>query len=142
MTAKLDLLARVVLRPGQWSDRFNDFARKIPHDEPGNFAEFLRKKVEIGTAKVAEIRTDSGVVGFAVYSVVPMHGAQEFVLIAAFGRDHRDLTAELSPQIDLLARSLGCVSVRFHTMRPGAVSKGIAAGYHVSEIILRKHLSQ
>lgn len=135
---KIAQLTRVVLRPGIWSDRFHDQAHGIPHDEPCDLPEVLRSRIASGTAHVAEIVTASGAVGFIVYSLA--FAGREFVLVAGYGRDGRNLTDEVKPQVEALARSLGCSSVRFHTMRPALVLAAVAAGYHVGEIILRKHL--
>lgn len=115
-------------------------ARNIPHDEPGDFVEFLRAKIARGAAHVADAVNASGTVGFLVYAVSPFGAEKELVLVAAFGRDRSDLTAEFMPEIDALARSLGCGTVRFHTMRPGLVTKAKELGFRVSEMVLRKTL--
>ena len=142
MNAKTDLLARSLLRPGCFDGQAEAWAKRIPHDEPGDFAEFLRDRVANGSAQLADMVTDGQRVGFCVYAVVDLTGEQELVVIAAFGRaPARDLTAEFLPQIEVLARSEGCVSIRFHTMRPGLVSKAIRAGCRVSEVIIRKTVS-
>jgi hypothetical protein len=136
--AKIAQLTRLVLRPGIWSERFHDQAHGIPHDEPCDLAEVIRAKIANGAARVAEIVTPSGLVGFIVYSLA--FNGRELVLVAGYGRDGRNLTDEIKPHAEALARSLGCSSLRFHTMRPGLVRAAVAAGYHVGEIILRKHL--
>ncbi|MBC7367166.1 MAG: hypothetical protein H7343_10220 [Undibacterium sp.] len=116
-------------------------ARFIPHDEPGDFVEFLRGKVVRGEASVCDIETASGVVGFGVYSVSKFGTARELLVIAAIGsRDKTDITAEVMPELETLARANDCASIRFHTMRPGLVKKVTAHGYRVAEMILRKTL--
>jgi hypothetical protein len=143
--SKVELLNQGVLRPGRWDETAEKWAKTIPHDEPGDFSEFLRAMVADGRAKLADVLTDAGRVGFLIYAVTNFSGAnaqKEMVLIAAMGDDaeHKDLTSEFLPQIEILAQSLGCKTVRFHTMRPGLVAKVRAHGYRVSEMILRKTL--
>jgi hypothetical protein len=139
VNAKIQQLTRLVIRPAQWSDRFNDMAKGIPHDEPCELAAVLAEKVSRGAASVAELVTPSGVVGFLVYAFA--FGGRELVLIACHGRDGTNLAGEIREHVETFARRKGCSSVRFHTMRPGLVRRAVASGYHVGEIILRKNLS-
>lgn len=137
ISAKTQLLTRM-------GERFDAAtaaaARNIPHDEPGDFVEFLRGKIARGAAHVADAVNASGKPGFLVYAVSNFGTEKELVLLAAFGRDRADLTAEFGPELETLARSLSCRSIRFHTMRPGLVKKAKALGYRVAEMVLRKTL--
>jgi hypothetical protein len=136
--AKVALLGAVMLRPCAWDASAEEWSRLIPHDWPGDHVSELREAVTRGEAKAVQIETERGAVGFVVYYVDASFPRPELVLMAAYGRDRLDLTAELLPQLETLAGRLGCASVRFHTMRPGLVAKAQAAGFHVSEVILRK----
>lgn len=138
--AKLDLLSRALLRPGRWDAFADACARRIPHDEPGDFSAYLRERVANGSASLAWVETANGRAGFVVYSVSTFGAAREFVVLAAFASDRSDLTAECVPQLETLARSENCSTLRFHTMRPGLIRKAESLGFHVSEIILRKTL--
>lgn len=69
--------------------------------------------------------------------------ARELVLVAAFCEGSRPFARELAQAADHVARTLGCVSIRFHTVRPGAAR--IAAeefGYRLTEVVLRKNVPQ
>ena len=68
--------------------------------------------------------------------------ARELVIVAAAGRiPGVDLTRHVLPAIEDLARSLGCQSVRLHTMRKGLIRKTVRHGYMLSEIVMRKALA-
>jgi hypothetical protein len=136
-TAKTALLAAFLLRPGVLDETAAAWSRQIPHDFPGDYSEHLRGLVSQGSAKVLDMVTPDGRAGFIVYQVEQFN-PPELLVVAAFGRDRANLTAEFMPQIEALARRLGCATVRFHTMRPGLVSAGLGMGYSVSEIVMRK----
>lgn len=136
-TAKTALLAAFILRPGVLDDQAESWSRLIPHDFPGDYASHLRAEVAAGRAELLDLVTPSGRAGMVVVSVERFE-PPELVVVAAFGRDRVPLTPEFLPQLEALARSRGCATVRFHTMRPGLVSAGLGAGYSVSEIVMRK----
>jgi hypothetical protein len=140
--AKLSLLRRVILAEAAWDEQSAAWARVIPHDFPGDYAAHLLEMVRSGEARLVQIRTEeSGPVGFIVYSIEVVHACPpELVVVAASGRDGRDLTAELDHAIHALAEQHHCRTVRFHTMRPGLIHKAGSLGYRISEVILRKEI--
>lgn len=138
-TAKLDLLAAAVLRPAMWDATAEAWSRLIPHDWPGDHAEELREMVVSGAAEMVEVHTAAGHVGFVVYQVDDSFPQPELIVVSAYGADtEHDLTSEVLPQLEKIARSAGCASIRFHTMRAGLIRKAMAEGWRVSEVLMRK----
>lgn len=68
---------------------------------------------------------------------------RELVGVAAIaGAEHPGdaLAPGLLEAFEDLARELGAPSIRLHTQRPGLITRAIAAGWHQSEVIMRKRL--
>ncbi|MCM2274628.1 MAG: hypothetical protein NDI75_07560 [Candidatus Didemnitutus sp.] len=146
VAAKVSLLSAYVLRPGHWDATAEQWSRMLPHDWPGDAAKNLADLVASGAAEVWKLYREGEDTGDAhgllVASVDRNFSPPEFVVQAAYSLapGNADLTAQCLPAIEARARSLGCGTVRFHTMRPGLVAKSLRAGFHVSEVVMRKPL--
>lgn len=128
------------LKPSGWDAQAEAWAKLIPHDSPVDLVGSLRSMVQEGRAHVADMVTAAGRVGVVFYEIVDYPRSQELVVHGCYGTDAAELHLSLIPQIEDLGRRLGCKTVRFHTMRPPLVERAKLAGYHVSEVILRKTL--
>jgi hypothetical protein len=135
-TAALSRLQSLALEPGLYDDQAAEWMSRIPHDSPVENAEFVRGLLRTGAARIANIVQDSGRIGVIVYSVEDA----EFCLIAGYSLAADPITPALVPAVERLAASLNCTRIRFHTIRRPIVQAAQAAGYHVSEIVLRKTL--
>lgn len=137
-TAKIPLLTRYVLRPAQWDENAAAWSKTIPHDFPGDFAALLKRKVSEGSWFARQIVKAGELVGFLVFDVEILGECPpELVVIALAGRDGSDMSEAALPYIFQIAVEMECKTVRFHTMRPGLISKAQKHGFRVSEIILR-----
>lgn len=147
--AKLALLAAVILRPGLWDAQAQAWSKLIPHDFPSDYIEHWTKLIRSGDAEVLDIlavtpgtEIKTGVrVGVVVVTICHDFLTPELIVLGAFSSDkHADLTEVSLTQIQEIADSKGCGSVRFHTMRPGLIAKALRAGFTVSEVIMRKEV--
>lgn len=140
-TARPDLLAALALQPGTFGPAEAEAVARIPRDFPGDFVGHLQSLINSGEARVWNLCTPESTqpVGWIVATIEA--DTAEFVILAAYGRDGRDLTVSFLPIIEQLASAEDCACVRFHTARPGLVKKALPLGYLVSEIVLRRRLS-
>jgi hypothetical protein len=97
---------------------------------------------ESGEAQLYRLIEDGRRVGMLVCKV-DEGAARELVLVAAFCAGSESFSRDLGRAAEVIARQRGCVSIRFHTVRPALAR--IAAdefGYRLSEIILRKNVEK
>lgn len=138
IAVKVDQLSRFALSPSLWDASADEWARSIPHDNPGNVAEVVANAVRSGLARLFYVEREGARVGAVVCEFDAAAG--ELIVIAAHGRDREKLTQTYFDLVEDLARKSGCKSVRFHTMRPGLVRRALSAGWRASEIVMRKAL--
>jgi hypothetical protein len=140
-TQRIAVLAALMLRPGIWDAQAAAWSRLIPHDWPGDFAEHWAALIREKKAEVCDAVIEGRRVGVVVFSICREYPTPELVILGAFASaGGHDLTAEAFPQIYRLAIERGCRTVRFHTMRAGLIAKAVAAGWTVSEVVVRKDL--
>lgn len=109
---------------------------KIPIDDISLDKNFYQSEIEDG-AKLYDLIDASGK---HVYTLCKKEG-KEFVIIAAISEDGIfDAVKEGLEVLENEAKNLGCVTVRFSTMRNGLVKKAKDNGYRIAEVILRKDL--
>ena len=140
---KIALLASFILRPGNWDAQAEAWSRLIPHDWPGSHADRLGEIVKSGSAECMDLSHSESLerIGVLVYTVDRSFDLPEMVILAAYAGDpHYDITAHCLAELEASARSLGCATIRFHTMRPGLVRKSIRAGWRLSEAVMRKDI--
>jgi len=137
----MGLLSAFVLRPALWDREAEAWARLLPHDSPEDYGDLFSRLVKTGEAFAFElVKTDENRrVGIVVARVDKSYKTGELHIKGAFSvENYGDLTAEFLPELEAKARELGCATIRFHTMRPGLVSKAMRAGFRVCEVICRK----
>lgn len=149
--AKLALLAAVILRPGLWDAQAEAWSKLIPHDHPADYLKHWGKLIQDKDAEVFDILAvqpgsdvASGVrVGVVIVTVCHDFLTPELIVLGAFSSDkYADLTEVSLAQVEDIAESKGCRSVRFHTMRPGLIAKALRSGFTVSEVIMRKEVNR
>lgn len=142
MSGKTDLLARYILRPGVLDSQAAEWISKVPFDSPAESADRIKRDLDAGKSVLLNcFAADGRRVGVTVYRIEDHDLGRELVSIASFGSDGgADLTREVLPMVEAVARSKGCVSVRLHTMRAGLIRKLLKDDYFVSEVVLRKRL--
>lgn len=130
-------LARLLLRPGVLTESDAARLRAIPCDSADTAAELIAD-VRDSRAKVIDVMDGGRRVAFLIVEATPA----ELIVHAAQSLDAR---AELIDQlitrrglVDEIARQAECRTVRFHTARPGLLRHALAAGFHVSDVILRR----
>jgi hypothetical protein len=135
---KTNLLEASVLN-APWDDQSAaDFARAAASmDAPA--AEKAQALASAQAQAHAVLAVNGVRVGTLVYEV---EAGELFVTaLAASSRGAGvDLLATFQPQIEALARRLGCTSIRFGTSRPGMVERTKALGYRVAGVVMRKSL--
>jgi len=139
--AKIALLAGFILRPGHWDDQADAWSKLLPHDWPGTHAETLGEKVKSGELRCLDLLKEGSPekIGTVLYDIDSQFPQPEMVIVAAYsGANKFDVTAHCLPELEALAVSLGCATIRFNTMRAGLVAKTSRNGWRVSEIIMRK----
>ena len=137
--AKIALLGAFMLRPGLLDDQAKAWASGIPRDWPGSFEAHWTALLKDGKTKALDVTLAGERRGLVLYYIDPASNPPEFVISGAFGLDSRaDLTELVLPNLVAIAKEKCCGTVRFHTMRAGLVAKTLAAGFHVSEVIMRR----
>lgn len=143
LASKIALLGAFILQPCHWDEQAEAWSRALPHDWPGSHAGVLAEAVKSGRASMLNITHNGKRVGFIVYRIDRDFTLPEFEIIAAYSGEGRiDVTASCLDQLADLAAREGCASIRFHTMRPGLIAKAEAAGYRVSEVIMRRDVKK
>ncbi len=119
--------------------------RGIPNDDPADqFVPQIMQQIRDRTAIMARIDIDGQNYGLTVYRVDhfgPHY--REFVSLATKLEKNTDVPLRLPIEkaLEAVARDLGCMSMRMHTVRHGLVNEALNAGWHVAEVVLRKNLT-
>lgn len=124
-----------------WDEQAAAWSKLIPHDWPGENDKILAEAVAAGTAELFQVTRDGKAVGIVVTEVDHGFNPPELLVRAAYARDMKPCALELGDLLDGIAKSKGCGTVRFHTMRGGLIAKARAHGWQISEVILRKNVS-
>jgi hypothetical protein len=121
-----------------WDDHAAaDLARAVDHSDAP--APVVAGAVEefTGLPRVA-LCINGERVGTMVYEI--LSGCEFFICALAAERPGLDLLAAFCDPICNFARSLGCVSVKYSTSRPGMVKKPVSLGFRVAAVVMRKTL--
>ena len=138
---KRDQRALYVLRDGFLDEqKRKDLHRLIPADSPVETTRLIESQIRNGEAWLYDVFEDGEPIGFTVYTFVEGDG-KELLSIASYAKGRGDVTAEVMPLLEGIAKSNNCKSIRLHTMRTGLVQKLIKADWFVSEIVMRKEIS-
>lgn len=104
--------------------------------------DFYRDLVERRDVGTLDVYVNGLRVGSVLYRYDKTEYGREFVVVAGAGHSARfNLVKTVLPALEWIALKTGARQVRFHTARPGLVRRGTMEGYAVSEIVLRKALS-
>lgn len=137
-------LPRLLLSLASWDSAVEASARRIPFDFPGDYVSWLAGEAYAGRSAVHRIECGGRVVGHVVVTVQDAPaagGSRELIVQAVCGQDGAAvLTAELLGLLDGVARSQGCATVRFHTIRRPIVNVALAQGFRISEIVMRREV--
>lgn len=134
-------LTGLAVKLATWSDDADRWQHSIPFDNPTAWNDYLARGVKDGSFVLLDITNNGERVGLLVYRV-DASAARELVIVAAYcnpipGVDVSTFIVETS---EALGKKENCQSVRFHTLRPGLITKTTKAGFRVAEIVLRKSL--
>jgi hypothetical protein len=117
------------------------FLRKIPNDDPVSFVDFVVARIRSSEYRACDIILGTEKIGITVYFVECFGSYREFVSVATYtNQPAPNFSAFWQSEIEKLARSLFCQSIRFATVRHGLVSLALRNGWNVTEITLRKYL--
>lgn len=124
-----------------WSKHVESFQYKIPFDTPHDFRNVLELEYKAGNLQILEIQSKEDKPIGVVFFRVEKYKDKEFVIVALYSeKTDSDTSQIVNDFCETIAKKLGCVSIRFNTLRPALVEKGLINGYHISEITLRKKL--
>lgn len=140
MTSAESKVLSLALARSNWTEQADAWAAQLPHDSPGLARRFLHEAVTSGTAELFHITRAGKVVGMVVAEVDHGFNPPELLVRAGYSSDHTPITPEIFGLLEQIARERGCGTLRFHTMRGGLIARAEAAGWRVSEIILRKNV--
>ena len=123
-----------------WTDRAESLQYKIPFDTPHDFRNVLELEYKLGNLQLIEISNDNEFLGVLFFRI-EKYQTKEFVIVAIQSKiSGLDFSIEVNNFCVKLARQINCVSIRYNTLRPALVEKGLDNGYHISEITMRKKL--
>ncbi len=133
--------------------RWDDIAREAlsnprvsPGDDPIMAADWYEREVTEGRLHLMRYSDGEGrPVAHVAWWIDPNsatpEGGAEFVIAGAVSAlPSIDLVGALLPGLEGMARAMGCVSIRFHTIRDGLVKKVENMGWERSEIVMRRAL--
>lgn len=121
------------------------FLRNIPNDDPVSFVDFVVSRIRTGEYRSSDITLNNEKIGITVYFVEEFDGGKyrEFVSVATYTNQPAPAFSDFwQTEIEKLARSLKCQSIRFATVRHGLVSLALRNGWNVTEITMRKYIAQ
>lgn len=134
-------IGRYALRKAHANEHLRKELWRIPHDNPTECMATLVEDVKAGEYEVLQMLHNGKQVGHIIYKVEQGDHGSEFLIVAATATDPTaQLTENILPLIEDLARRMNCRTMRLHTMRLGLVAKAMEQGWHTSEIVLRKEL--
>lgn len=113
----------------------------IPFDNPTEWRDYLSRGVRSGGFELCRLEYNGEPVGLMVYKIEAA-AAREFCLVALYcgsvpGIDVLDIIENAAVRI---AKEQGCISIRFHTLRPGLIVKAKKLGFRIAEIVMRKNI--
>lgn len=133
--------AQFILEKGIMGEEHEAILRsKIPHDQPMEMINHIFRAVQSGKAIYCDIKNRKGKI--AGWMVIQFEtSSSELIVLATYGYDARaSITPDILPNLEWLARENGLKHIRFHTVRNGLIKRAVDAGFHVSEVILRKEI--
>lgn len=136
--------AKYVLRPGFLdAEKRKALHLRIPQDSPVETFAGVESGVKSGEFQLFDVYQDGKRIGFTVSTVTEGDAGRELLSIASYsdGGKGADVTGGAMPILEKIAQEQGCTGIRLHTMRTGLVEKLIPEGWYVSEIVMRKNLS-
>lgn len=117
------------------------FLRKIPNDDPVSFTDLVISRIRSGDYQAREIFFGENKIGVTVFFVESFGTHREFVSVATYTNQHApDFGKFWNDEVNRLARSLHCSSLRFSTVRHGLVQRALTGGWSLVEVTLRKYL--
>jgi len=132
---------RLVLQDGYLDDeKAKNLHRNIPSDNPAESAAMIEAGIKSGDFEVMDLIEDGENIGFTVFAIVDHDRGKEFLTIACYAKGKSDVSANITPILEGIAKARGCSTMRMHTMRTGLVKKLSKDDWFVSEIIMRKEL--
>lgn len=113
----------------------------VPFDNPTEWKDYLSRGVRSGGFKLIRLEYNGEPVGLMVYKIEEA-AAREFVLVSLYCEPscRFDVIQIVEEAAEKIAKQTGCVSIRFHTLRPGLVAKGRKRGFRIAEIVMRKNI--
>lgn len=133
-----EVISRLLFERGPWDAIDTEFEKRLPFDSPSDHEDCLRRQVEAGTADAWRIMHEGQRVGLVV-TRIDEDAAREFVIMAIFCDAPVPLSRDIQATCYDLAQKAGCISMRFHTVRPAAARLAAEEyGYRLSEVIMRK----
>lgn len=135
------LNGRLRLESVPWDSAAAEHYKRIPMDSPAEHADYLEKQVLEGKAQAWRIWQDGKPVGLAI-TRIEEDKAKEFVICAMYSESELPVSEYAGRELERIARSIGCISIRFHTCRHALASVAAEkSGYRLCEVIMRKNLS-
>ncbi|WP_269526500.1 hypothetical protein [Coraliomargarita parva] len=132
---------KFVLRAGFLDEqKRRDLHRVIPFDNAVESMHALEKQVQSGECTLAGVFEEGQEVGWTIFKVIEEDHGRELLSVASRGNSKSDLSNEIIPILEDIARQYGCRSIRLHTMRTGLVQKLIKLDWFVSEVVMRKEI--
>lgn len=118
---------------------------KVPADSPTEHMSYIVEKVRSGEFTLLDVFEDGQRVGWTIYSIEENELGKEFLSVASYGKSNsgQDLSANIIPILEGLAKEKACKSIRLHTLRPGLVKKlsSPEIGWFLSEYVMRKEIA-
>lgn len=134
--------ASYVLRDGFLdAEKLKALHQRIPADSPAETMAGVQAGLDRGEFELLDILEDGKDIGFTIFAIVDHDGGKEFLSIASYAAGRGDVTAEVMPLIEGVAKARACKTIRLHTMRTGLVEKlSKNLNWYVSEIVMRKEI--
>lgn len=133
---------RFVLRDGVLDpERVKAIGERLPADDPQETLSEIKDGLADGSFTICDVvHPDGQTVGWTIYTIIDRPNGKEFLSVASIGQAAENLTAEIIPILEGIAREHHCSTIRLHTLRPGLVKKLFSLGWLASEIVMRKQL--
>jgi GGDEF domain-containing protein len=98
--------------------------------------ESLKNEIENNRSMLFIMLIDSACIGYTLCRI----DGRDFVVVCSKAKARQDLTKQVLPGFEQLAKQFGCKYMRIHTARKGLIKKLTKQNYKFNEIVMKKEI--
>jgi hypothetical protein len=135
-----DRLAQLVFRE-LTNDEIHEMEDALPMDNPSAWRNWLKREIDLGLLRTAEINLNGKKVGFICYEIQQNQKLELCVVSGYCWEKGFNASVFLEAACTKIAKDNNCSYIRFHTRRAGFIPTMKKLGWRVSEFVMRKTIT-